>query len=102
MRSMNYSEPRARRRIERAPPANRKPVRVPMMHPIAKPASAGETLPLRARQREEMNCQIVHNSIHRRDGWTLSYLLEMNGAPAGFGSVAIGGPWKDKPTLFEF
>jgi GNAT superfamily N-acetyltransferase len=21
---------------------------------------------------------------------------------AGFGSVAIGGPWKDKPTIFEF
>jgi GNAT superfamily N-acetyltransferase len=49
-----------------------------------------------------MNCQIVHDSIHRRQGWTLSYLLEFNGIAAGFGSVAISGPWKDKPTAFEF
>jgi GNAT superfamily N-acetyltransferase len=49
-----------------------------------------------------MNCQIVHDSIHRREGWTLSYLLESGGITAGFGSVAIRGPWKDKPTVFEF
>jgi GNAT superfamily N-acetyltransferase len=49
-----------------------------------------------------MNCQIVHDSIHRREGWTLSYLLEADGAVAGFGSVAIGGPWTGKPTIFEF
>jgi GNAT superfamily N-acetyltransferase len=64
--------------------------------------SAPEVLPLRERHREEMNCQIVHDSIHRRPGWTLTYLLEANGATAGFGSVAIAGPWKDKPTVFEF
>ena len=73
-----------------------------MMHPVAKPACAAEILALRTRHREEMNFQIVHDSIHRRDGWTLSYLLEEQGVPAGFGSVAIGGPWKDKPTVFEF
>ncbi|MBI4661008.1 MAG: GNAT family N-acetyltransferase [Verrucomicrobia bacterium] len=61
-----------------------------------------ELLPLRMRYREEMNCQIVHDSIHRRDGWTRSFLLELKGATAGFGSVAIGGPWKGKPTVFEF
>jgi GNAT superfamily N-acetyltransferase len=66
------------------------------------PSSAGTILPLRSRYREEANCQIVHDSIHRRDGWTLSYLLECGGLAAGFGSVAIGGPWKDKPTIFEF
>ena len=49
-----------------------------------------------------MNCQIVHDSIHRRNGWTLSYLLEQAGAAAGFGSIATGGPWRGKPTLFEF
>jgi len=49
-----------------------------------------------------MNCQIVHDSIHRREGWTLSYLLGLGDITAGFGSVAIGGPWKDKPTVFEF
>lgn len=72
------------------------------MHVIVKLASAQEILPLRTRHREELNCQIVHDSIHRREGWTMSYLLEVGGAVAGFGSVAIAGPWKDKPTIFEF
>ncbi len=57
---------------------------------------------MRVRQREELNCQIVHDSLHRRPGWTLSYLLEGGGIVLGFGSIAIAGPWKDKPTLFEF
>lgn len=68
----------------------------------AKPSSAPDVLPFRERYREEMNCQVVHDSIHRRAGWTLTYLLESAGVAVGFGSVAIGGPWKDKPTLFEF
>ncbi len=72
------------------------------MNGIARPAPAEDLLPLRTRYRVEMNCQIVHDSIHRRKGWALSYLLEWTGATVGFGSVAIGGPWKDKPTLFEF
>jgi hypothetical protein len=70
--------------------------------PKATLSSNEVVLPLRARQREEMNCQIVHDSIHRRAGWTLSYLLELGGAAAGFGSVAVGGPWKNKPAVFEF
>ena len=57
---------------------------------------------MRVRQREELNCQIVHDSIHRRPGWTLSYVLEQGGMVLGFGSIAIAGPWQDKPTLFEF
>jgi ribosomal protein S18 acetylase RimI-like enzyme len=72
------------------------------MQPRAIPASAAEILPLRTRYRQEMNCQIVHDSIHQRPGWTTSYLLQIDGATAGFGSVAIAGPWKDKPTLLEF
>src|SRR5262245_18228132 len=68
----------------------------------ARLATAAETLPLRTRHRAEMNCQIVHDSIHRREGWTLSYLLDADGASAGFGSVAIGGPWTGKPTVYEF
>jgi len=68
----------------------------------AKLSSAEEILPLRTRLREEMNCQIVHDSIHQRKGWTLSYLLEVDGAVAAFGSVAISGPWTGKPTVFEF
>jgi hypothetical protein len=54
------------------------------MHLCAKLSSAQDILPLRARFRQEMNCQIVHDSIHRRQGWTLSYLLELGGAAVGF------------------
>jgi GNAT superfamily N-acetyltransferase len=64
--------------------------------------SGRNILPLRTRYRDEANCQIVHDSIHRREGWTVSYLLELSGFPVGFGSVAIAGPWKDRPTVFEF
>ena len=72
------------------------------MNVHAKLASAEDVLPFRERYREEMRCQIVHDSIHRRPGWTLTWLLEVGGSAAGFGSLAIGGPWKDKPALFEF
>jgi GNAT superfamily N-acetyltransferase len=68
----------------------------------ARLSTAAEILPLRTRHRAEMNCQIVHDSIHRREGWTLSYLLDSEGVSVGFGSVAIGGPWTGKPTVFEF
>src|SRR6266581_3588929 len=58
--------------------------------------------PLRDRYRQEMNCQIIHDSIHIRPGWTREYLLRLNDQPAGYASIAIAGPWKDKPTLYEF
>lgn len=72
------------------------------MHFTCNLTSAEDVLPLRTRFREEMNCQIVHDSIHRRQGWTLSYLFQWSGTTVGFGLVAIGGPWKDKPTILEF
>lgn len=72
------------------------------MKASAKPATNQETLPFRVRQCEEINSQIVHDSIHRRPGWTQSFLLELDGLAVGFGSIAVDGPWKDKPTLFEF
>ena len=59
-------------------------------------------MPLRDLYREEMNCQIIHDSIHSRPGWSLEYFLNMDGARAGYGSAAVGGPWKDKPTIYEF
>jgi GNAT superfamily N-acetyltransferase len=49
-----------------------------------------------------MNCQIVHDSIHQRPGWTFTYLLYIGDTAVGFGSVAVGGPWTKKPTLVEF
>ena len=52
--------------------------------------------------RVEMNCQIVHDSIHDRAGWTREYVLSLAGTPVGYGSLAVGGPWRDKPTLYEF
>lgn len=71
------------------------------------PATATLTSPhavlaLRVHHRREMNCQIVHDSIHRRAGWTDTYRLSIDDTSAGFGSVAIGGPWTGKPTIFEF
>jgi GNAT superfamily N-acetyltransferase len=51
--------------------------------------------------RFEMQCQVVHDSIHDRAGWTQEYLLSVGDAAVGYGSVAIGGPWKDSPTLYH-
>lgn len=68
----------------------------------ATPAAEADVLPLRVRQRDELRCQIVHDSLHRRRGWTQSYLLGSGANTAGFGSIAVAGPWADKPTVFEF
>ena len=59
-------------------------------------------LALRTRYRQEMNCQIVKDSIHARPGWALTYALGVADQMAGFGTVAIAGPWQDKPTILEF
>lgn len=52
--------------------------------------------------RLEMGCQIIHDSIHDRPGWTQEYLLSVAGTPVGYGSVAVGGPWTGQPTAYEF
>lgn len=65
-------------------------------------STAAAILPLRTRHRQETNGQIVHDSIHRREGWTVTYLLTIDAVTAGFGSIAVAGPWKDKPSIFEF
>ena len=57
---------------------------------------------LRTRYRQEMNCQIVKDSIHTRPGWAMTYAVGLDDALVGFGTVAIAGPWKDKPTILEF
>jgi GNAT superfamily N-acetyltransferase len=72
------------------------------MHAKARLSDNAETLSLRIRYRQEMNCQLVHDSIHRRRDWTLSYMLQIGGEDVGFGSVAVGGPWKERPAVFEF
>jgi GNAT superfamily N-acetyltransferase len=68
----------------------------------AKATSVEEILPWRDLYRLEMSCQIIHDSIHTRPGWTQEYLLFTGDATVGYGSVAIAGPWKEKPTLYEF
>ncbi len=63
---------------------------------------AAEVLHLRTRLREEARGQIVHDSIHRRPGWVRTYVLRAGNAEAGFGSVAVGGPWENRPTVYEW
>jgi ribosomal protein S18 acetylase RimI-like enzyme len=68
----------------------------------ARRAEQSEIAVMRDHYRSEMSCQIVHDSIHRREGWTLEYVFEADDESIGYGSVAVAGPWKDKPTFFEF
>ena len=72
------------------------------MHVAVKLVEADAVLAMRTRYRQEMDCQIVHDSIHRRPGWTQTYQLELDGAAVGFGLLAVGGPWTEKPALLEF
>ena len=66
------------------------------------PASLDDIVAFRQAYRLEMDCQIVHDSIHARPGWTNEYLLRLGDVAAGYGSVAVGGPWAGKPTAYEF
>jgi GNAT superfamily N-acetyltransferase len=68
----------------------------------AHPVEFQEVLPWRDLYRQAMNCQIVHDSLHARDGWALEYVLDVGDETAGYGSILIGGPWKNTRTLFEF
>lgn len=68
----------------------------------AKPVSIQEISLWRDLYRQEMNCQVVHDSMHSRQGWTQPYLLEVGGVVAGYGSILIGGPWTGSRTIFEF
>ncbi|HEY3857573.1 MAG TPA: GNAT family N-acetyltransferase [Verrucomicrobiae bacterium] len=68
----------------------------------ARPATLEEISRLRDLYRQEMNCQIIHDSIHPRPGWTLEYSLHFGDLAVGYGSVAVAGPWKGKPSIYEF
>jgi len=69
---------------------------------VAKATSLRDIVLWRDMYRLEMACQIVHDSIHERRGWTDEYTLFVDDAPVGYGSVAVGGPWKGTPTAYEF
>lgn len=62
----------------------------------------GEIQGMRDMYRHEMNCQIIHDSIHTRLGWTHEYMLTEGGVKAGYGSVAVAGPWQTNPSVYEF
>ena len=68
----------------------------------ARPTTLDEIAHFRELYRREMNCQVMFDSLHTRPGWTRSCLLLANAEPAGYGTIAIAGPWKDKPTATEF
>ena len=72
------------------------------MKPSATAVSVREILPWREKYREEMQCQIVHDSLHSREGWTQSYQLNVGQVTVGYGAIAIGGPWKGTRTVLEF
>ena len=57
-------------------------------------------LPFRDLYRREMNCQIVHDSLHGR-GFTDSYLIRLDEQIAGYGCV-LGFVEDDKHTIKEF
>ena len=57
---------------------------------------------LRDRYRIEMSRQIVHDALHERQGWTQEYRLAVGGTTAGYGSVAVAGPWTGVPAIYEF
>jgi GNAT superfamily N-acetyltransferase len=73
-----------------------------LMASAARLSELSEIEPLRQEYRDEMSCQIVHDSIHRRPGWTQEYALDLEGETVGYGSVAIAGPWRDAAALYEF
>jgi GNAT superfamily N-acetyltransferase len=52
--------------------------------------------------RHEMNCQVLFDSIHGRPGWSHEYLISEGDRRVGYGSVAVAGPWKEKPALYEY
>lgn len=66
------------------------------------PCAPGEITPWRAGLLAESGGQCVHDALPRRTGWTSCYLLECDGRAAGYGAVAIAGPWQDRPAIFEF
>jgi GNAT superfamily N-acetyltransferase len=63
--------------------------------------STGEVLTMRDEYRQEMDCQIVGDSLHGR-GWSQSFMLRIGEATAGYGAVLTEGPWRGSRTLFEF
>jgi GNAT superfamily N-acetyltransferase len=56
---------------------------------------------MREAYRAEQDCQIIHDSIHVRRGWTREFAIAEGDRVVAYASLAVDGPWRDKPTLYE-
>jgi GNAT superfamily N-acetyltransferase len=56
---------------------------------------------MRDAYRAEQDCQIVHDSIHARRGWTREFAIAEGDRVVAYASLAVDGPWRNKPTLYE-
>jgi GNAT superfamily N-acetyltransferase len=72
------------------------------MNLAVSPVALEGILPYRDQYRQELGCQIVHDSAHYRENCFQSYLLESAGAVVGYGSVWTGTYWMEAGSLFEF
>lgn len=68
---------------------------------LVHPCTLDDIAPMRAAYQQAMGCQIIHESIHTRPGWTREFLLQVDGMPVGYGSLAVAGPWTGTRTLYE-
>jgi GNAT superfamily N-acetyltransferase len=66
------------------------------------PVDPERILPFRDLYRQELNCQIVHDTAHYRKDCVQSFLLEVDGEIAGYGSTWVGNYWMTNGALFEF
>ena len=57
--------------------------------------------PLRALHLQELNAQVRYDAVHRR-GWSDSYALTVDGAPAGYGSLTGDLDRRPRETVFEY
>jgi len=65
------------------------------------PVDLDKILPFRDLYRQELNCQIVHDSAYRKDCFQI-FSLQVEGEIAGYGSTWIGPYWMPKGSVFEF
>lgn len=56
---------------------------------------------MREAYRAEQNCQLVHDSIRPRRGWTRELAIAEGDRVVAYASLAVDGPWRDRPTLYE-
>ena len=66
------------------------------------PVDPEKILPFRDLYKQELNCQIVHDTAHYRKDCVQSFLLEVSGEIVGYGSTWVGDYWMTKGSAFEF